>query len=236
MLRTWLIVGIVISLAGLGSAQTPPAKDSLAPAKDGDLDGAGRRGKQVVIEMRVIEGRGIAAAKSPGVDLWGDQLGPGMKVLAEPIVATIFGRPVSVGLQGQQSFSYLVPLGEGRFEAKDTDPLELGMRFTLVVQPGDVESFELEQLEAELTALDGREAVAGLDLDVGKPIITTRSLKTSGRLKLGAARVIALPTGPNREAVLVLRVRPMGFTDVPDPSVPQPISRTHKAPSSRPAK
>jgi hypothetical protein len=136
MLRTWLIVGIVISLAGLGSAQTPPAKDSLAPAKDGDLDGAGRRGKQVVIEMRVIEGRGIAAAKSPGVDLWGDQLGPGMKVLAEPIVATIFGRPVSVGLQGQQSFSYLVPLGEGRFEAKDTDPLELGMRFTLVVQPG----------------------------------------------------------------------------------------------------
>lgn len=56
------------------------------------------------------------------------------------------------------------------------------------------------------SALDGREPVEGLDLDVGKPIVATRSLKTTATMKLGATREIAIPSGPKTQAVLLLRI------------------------------
>ena len=47
----------------------------------------------------------------------------------------------------------------------------------------------------------------GLELDVGKPIVSTRSLKTAARVKLGATRVIAIPSGLKTQAALLLRVK-----------------------------
>ena len=83
------------------------------------------------------------------------------------------------------------------------------MKVTLAVQPveGDDTFVELSPLEIEITALDGREPVAGLDLDVGKPIISTRSLKTTAKMKLGATRLIAIPSGPKTQAALLLRIK-----------------------------
>ena len=112
-----------------------------------------------------------------------------------------------LGLENPQRFSYLEPLGDDNFRHKRTDVKKLGMKFTIAPQPieGDENSVELS-VDIETTTLDGREAVEGLDLNAGKPIIATRSLKTTARMKLGVTRTIVIPSGPTTQAVLLLRV------------------------------
>ena len=116
-------------------------------------------------------------------------------------------------IQTSSSLFYLEPLGDGKYQAKSTVAEELGMKVTLAVQPveGDDTCVELSPLEIQITALDGREPVEGLDLDVGKPIISTRSLKTTAKMKLGATRMIAIPSGPKTQAALLLRVKRASF-------------------------
>jgi hypothetical protein len=143
-------------------------------------------------------------------DLWDDaQQKPGVTVLAAPKLAVVAGQSGVIQIQTQQIFTYLQPLGDGKFQAKHTDPTELGMKFVLGVQPveGDKRSVEVSPLEIQLAVLDGREPVEGLDLDVGKPIIATRSLKTTAKMKLGDTRMIPIPSGPKTQAALLLRIR-----------------------------
>jgi hypothetical protein len=63
------------------------------------------------------------------------------------------------------------------------------------------------------TLLDGHEPVEGLDLEVGKPIIATRSLKTTAKMKLGATRLIPIPSGPKTQAALLLRISRIDSAD-----------------------
>ena len=154
--------------------------------------------------------RAEASPNDPDEELWRDtpRRSP-VTVLAAPKLAVPLKRPATVQIGTEQFFSYLVPLGHGKFEAKHTAAQELGMKFTLELQPveGDDKVVEISPLEVQLSVLDGREPVEGLDLEVGKPIIATRSLKTSATMKLGATRMIELPSGPKTQAVLLLRVK-----------------------------
>jgi hypothetical protein len=147
--------------------------------------------------------------KSKEEDVWNTGVDdPQVKTLLAPTLFVPLKHPGFIGVESMQTLSYLEPLGNDNYHLKRTDGKKLGMKFTVEVQPveGDVKCVDAS-LEIETTALDGREAVDGLDLDVGKPIITTRSLKTTVRMKLGAARVVAIPSRPSTEAVLLLRVK-----------------------------
>jgi hypothetical protein len=150
-------------------------------------------------------------------DPWDDALKePGVTVLAAPKLAVVARHSAVVQLQSQQIFTYLEPLGEGTFKAKHTDPMELGMKFVLGVQPieADERFVELSPLEIQLAVLDGREPVDGLDLDVGKPIVATRSLKTTAKMKLGVTRIIPIPSGPKTQAALLLRINRIDPADL----------------------
>lgn len=150
-----------------------------------------------------------ATTKSLAEDLWdGSSWKPTISVLAAPKVTVDPKQPATLQIQTEAVFTYLVPLGNGRFEAKQSDVHELGLKFTLQVQPvdGDAESVDVAPLEIQVSSLDGRESVEGLDLDVGKPIVATRSLKTTARVKLEAPRMIPIPSGPTTQAALLLRV------------------------------
>jgi len=122
--------------------------------------------------------------------------------------------------------SYLEPLGAGKFELQHTPPHQLGMEFSLTVQPvaGDERFVDVSPLEVDLSMLDGREPVEGLDLDVGRPIVATRSLSTTARLKLGATRLIALPSGPHMQAVLLLRVKRIDGSQIKEAGAPRAAS------------
>jgi hypothetical protein len=142
-------------------------------------------------------------------DLWDDtRTIPGVTVLAEPKLAVVAGLSGVVQIQNVQVFTYLEPLSDGKFQAKQTDPTELGMKFVLGIQPAeeDAHAVEISPLEIELSVLDGREPVEGLDLDVGKPIVATRSLKTTAKMKLGSTRLIPIPSGRKTQAALLLRI------------------------------
>jgi hypothetical protein len=160
--------------------------------------------------------RAETSPNDPDEELWRDtpRRSP-ITVLAAPKLAVLPKQPATVQIGTQQFFSYLVPLGQGKFEAKHTAAQELGMKFTLELQPveGDDKVVEISPLEVQLSVLDGREPVEGLDLEVGKPIIATRSLKTSATMRLGATRMIELPSGPKTQAVLLLRVKRMDLQE-----------------------
>ena len=152
------------------------------------------------------------ATKADGPDLWDDahQPPPGIKLLGAPKVALVPERPATIHFGTEQVFTYLQPLGNGKFERKRTARKELGLTISLAVQPaeGDDRFVDVSPLEIQVSALDGREPVVGLeDLEVGEPIITKRSLTTTARMRLGDTRVIPIPSGPKTEAILVLRVK-----------------------------
>jgi hypothetical protein len=149
------------------------------------------------------------ATTSSDDDLWDECLRkPSITVLAAPKVTLDSKQPATVQIQTEAMFTYLQPLGDGKFEAKQSGVHELGMKFTIQVQPiaGEDEFVDVAPLEIQISSLDGREPVEGLDLDVGKPIVATRSLKTTAKMKLGAVRLIAIPSGPSTQAALLLRV------------------------------
>ena len=151
-------------------------------------------------------------AKNSGEDeLWE---GPamdylGITTLAAPRMTLFTKQSATIQMQTSSVLPHLEPLGDGKYQAKYSVAQDLGMKITLAVQPvdGDDASVELSPLEIHITALDGREPVEGLDLEVGKPIISTRSLKTTAKMKLGATRLIAIPSGPKTQAALLLRVK-----------------------------
>jgi hypothetical protein len=142
-------------------------------------------------------------------DIWATlSQDPHVKTLMAPRMLVPAKQTAYVEGRNPQSFSYLEPLGNDNFHLKRTDKEKLGMRFTAKVEPVEGEADRIDtSLEIETTTLDGREPVKGLDLDAGKPIIASRSLKTTVRLNLGVTRVIPIPSGPETEAALLLRIK-----------------------------
>ncbi len=140
-------------------------------------------------------------------DLWNSDSRPGVTVLAAPKI-TVGNSVATIQVGGTQVFSYLVPVGGGRFEARQTAPRELGVKFSVGVKAleGDDHSVELSPLELNILALEGRTPVEGLDLDVGAPILSQRALETSAHVKLGTIWAISIPSGPKTQAALLLRV------------------------------
>jgi hypothetical protein len=125
----------------------------------------------------------------------------------------------AVHVASQQVFEYLVPVGGGKFEVRKTEPRELGIRLKIVVNPADdPEAVVLSPLQIEVTSLDGREPVKGLNLDVGKPIVSTRSIRTSVPIRFGEERTVPIPSGPNQTAAVILRVERAAFETLNPPT------------------
>lgn len=133
---------------------------------------------------------------------------PGLITLAEPALITVENRPASFSVRNKKSFQYLVPDGSDRFRMLKTPPHELGITVELTIRtiPGEPDAVELAPLKISQATLDGREPIAGLDLDVGKPIISKRSVETTARCVLGTPRCVPISTIPGRQTLLLVRV------------------------------
>jgi hypothetical protein len=152
----------------------------------------------------------------------------GTRVLAAPRLEVLADVPATIEMKTTQTFAFLEPLGENRFVAKRTGLKELGMKISFVAKPaesGDA-SVAVCELEFQTSALVGREPVEGLDLDVGKPIVSSWSLRTTATVKLGTTVSIVLPSGPGQEAMLLLNVSRSELAD----DKPLPPARTAPRP------
>jgi hypothetical protein len=128
-------------------------------------------------------------------------------VLTAPQITMIPRQTATIEISAAKSFTYLESADEGRYVAKRSEPMKLGMKITIKAEPSsDDESVVLCRLECETSTLVGREPVKGLDLDVGKPIVATWSLKTTTAAKFGTPSLVFLPSGPNRPCLLTLTV------------------------------
>jgi hypothetical protein len=131
----------------------------------------------------------------------------GAKLISAPKITVLPSETATIEISSLQTFTYLESAEAGRYAAKRSEPKKLGMNIKLKADPSaEDESTVLCRLECEVSALVGREPVKGLDLDVGKPIVSTWSLKTTSATKLGALSQVYLPSGPNRTCLLTIEV------------------------------
>jgi hypothetical protein len=213
---------LIIATVCLGQQPIPPAPDK--PVEN-----------QFVVEMKVVEKvRGIlrsapaknaAAADMDRVKAQGaknkEPLAQSSEVvwdavddhqavitLAQPKVAVLANQQAVVSLISPSELQYLVRQSADTFKLMKTEPKELGIEIKLMVSPlkDDPEQVEISPLEFSVTTLDRREKIDGLDLDVGKPVVSTRKLETSTTVKLGQVYETVIPSPPQKVALLLLRV------------------------------
>jgi hypothetical protein len=206
-------------------------------------------GEQILMKLVIIEVRGDVprALKEAGfretaaghryVSLAGDgadQLATLLKTLAlhaeidilsRPHVRTLTGQAASIQVMQElpEQIPYLVRTGAKSFELRETARgTNLGISIQLTAQAGDdAGQIEISPLKIATTTLDGRERIPGLDLEAGKPIISTRTLETTISVADGAEiNGIAVPGPPGRQPVLflsALRVKEARGEVLPNP-------------------
>lgn len=152
-------------------------------------------------------------------------------ILSRPQIRALLGQSAKVHIGAEQPrISYLVRTGTKSFEVRESaGESPLGLTIDLTARAvDDSDKIEISPLSISTTTLDGREPVPGLDLDVGKPIVSTRTLKTSMTLVDGAdSSGIALPGPPGRQPVLFLsvrRVNPGAIQPSPLPGLTPPVA------------
>ncbi len=135
-----------------------------------------------------------------------------IEILSRPHIRAPLGQPAEVQVScGTPQIAYLVRTGKKTFELREAaaqPALGLMIKLTAQVAAEDSGRIEISPLAISTTTFDGREPIPGIDLDVGKPILSTRKLETSITVTDAAETSgIVLPGPSGRQAILFLRVR-----------------------------
>jgi hypothetical protein len=269
-----LVVLWIAHLEVARAQDAPPGPTSAPPRRvvEQAPGGDAAEGEQILMQLVIIEVRGdvpralkeagfreTAAGHryvSPPGD-GADQLATLLKTLAlhaeidilsRPQVRTLTGQAASIQVMQElpEQIPYLVRTGAKSFELRETGGgTNLGIAIQLTAQAADdAGQIEISSLKIATTTLDGRERIPGLDLEVGKPIISTRSLETTITVVDGPeVNGIAVPGPPGRQPVLFLSARrvkekPSDATPNPLPGLFSPAARRPDRldePSPRPA-
>jgi len=161
-------------------------------------------------------------------------------VVSCPQITTRVGQSATIQISATPTpVPYLVRTGEKTFELRESAPgVQLGIRIEVTVQPvpGDADRLIVSPIKISMTTLDGREPIPGVDLEIGKPIVSTRTLETSITVVKGAEPSgLVLPAPAGRQPVLFVSAQqvrqPRPGEIIPNPGAMIPIQ---KAPSKQP--
>ncbi len=130
------------------------------------------------------------------------------RVLTRPQIRTLAGQVAEISSRSSKSskIPYLVLKDKDTFELRQMDletPLGFNMSLT-AREGGNPDQIAISPLKLSMTIMEGREPIPDVDLDVGKPIVSTRTLETSITV-FESPRVyaIAIPGLPNQQAVVL---------------------------------
>jgi hypothetical protein len=204
------VAGVPINLPPHDGAIRDPMPPDAVPPPPAALVSAPRDDE---LHDRLAASRNAAGSAPPA----------GVKLIAAPQITLLPAETATLEITASQTFTYLESAEAGRYVAKRSEPKKLGLNIKLKAEPSqEDEKTVLCRLECEMSALVGREPVNGLDLEVGKPIVSTWSLKTTAATKLGDRSLVFLPSGPNRTCLLTVEVTkaepaPDGSKVLPNP-------------------
>jgi hypothetical protein len=138
----------------------------------------------------------------------------GIEVVSGPRITVQEG--LAATMRSGTSLQYLVPRPDGAYDLKTTGPEDSpGMIMEHVVKPPPADAPDplLRRLEVtlSLTEMTGRESLTGVGLDVGRPTIVKRDLRTTIPVRLGQWNALisrlSPATGGQPPMVLVLLTR-----------------------------
>jgi hypothetical protein len=131
---------------------------------------------------------------------------PETTMLCNAHVKTVMGQAANLMISAAPpTLPYLVRTGEKTFELKQFVAERLGVTLQFTPQPDadDPRMIRISPLSVATTTLDARESIPGVDLEIGKPIVSTRKLETSIRLVDGPNQTgVILPGPEGRQLVL----------------------------------
>jgi hypothetical protein len=136
-------------------------------------------------------------------------------LLSVPKITSHLGQSTNIRVYTSSTTNhlpYFVRTGETTFELKYSEPSPLGIMMDLTARsaPNERDLINIAPLKISITTLDGREPVPGVDLEIGKPFVSTRTLETSLSLFDGLdATGIVLPGPEGRQPVLLITAQRM---------------------------
>lgn len=140
---------------------------------------------------------------------------PWVTVLSRPSLALQLGTKGVVSIGQETSLAYMEKVDNETFKLRRTDPQKLGIDLSLTVSErsdaGDGSSlkrrFTLSPVRLELTVIDGRTKVDGVDLPIGLPIVKKRFVETAIHVNEGELALIDLPVAKGKHVYMIVLVR-----------------------------
>lgn len=142
---------------------------------------------------------------------------PGMTLLSRPNMVTELGVAASTKMGQSISLPYLERIDAETFKLRHTPAGHLGIDISVTPKLGITVTdysnnetnhvFILSPIVLSVSAIDGREKVDGVDLPIGKPIVTRRTIETSLTLEEGEPGIIALPVAEGKHVFMIVFVR-----------------------------
>lgn len=132
-----------------------------------------------------------------------------VEVLSRPQVRTLLDHSATIQVGQHVATAYFIQTGPNTFEQREApkSPVGVVIEFLPKAVPENPELIEIAPLKISTTTIDGREPLPGVRLDVGKPIIVTRSLDVSLTVGSGEPNAILMPGPPGKQAVLLFVAR-----------------------------
>ncbi len=128
-----------------------------------------------------------------------------VKILAAPRISLHEGTTGNITTHSRQNLEFFEPTEDGMFRLKRQE-FETGISLEAGVQTAGEGRVRLEPLSVSVSAITGREPLPGTKLDVGRPIVATKSLKTSITEKLGDTTILAIDSPRGRRVLIALSV------------------------------
>jgi hypothetical protein len=85
--------------------------------------------------------------------------------------------------------------------------VKTGVSISYTVHDGDEGTARLDPLSISVTAIKDREKLKGVNLAIGKPIVTTASLETSLIAELGQSSIVSIESPRGGRVLIALNVR-----------------------------
>lgn len=193
LVRAW--VGVVHSSLPEGATEGALAVEAAIAVPDGDV---------LMPDVFVVrDGK-------PAYEGDGDY-----ELLAAPSLVTILGQPATISI-GSEGTDYMesVPGQDGVYRAAHTDEGP-SLAFACVIEE-DADDWLTVKFDVKKTVLERRDPIEGLNLDVGRPVLSTTGVSSTLKVKLGWWIVQPVRMAHEADEWMVIVVRLMAH----DPEMP----------------